>query len=58
MRRGWRFIALLCGIGAVAVAVGAIGMAAWGTAPEMADVARLIIGLTCAALVARRIGGR
>ena len=56
MRRGWRFIALICAIGAMAVAAGAIGMAAFGTAPEMADVARLIIGLTCAALVARGLG--
>jgi hypothetical protein len=58
MRRGWRFIALLCAIGAVVVTVGSIGMAAFGTPPAMADVARLIIGLTCAALVARGMGRR
>jgi len=56
MRRGWRFIALLCAGGAVAVGVGAIGMAALGQAPRMAEVAQLVIGLVCAGMIAGRIG--
>lgn len=52
---GWGWFALVCALGAVATAIGALGFWAAGDPPDTGRTLSVIAGLVCAAMLSTNL---